>query len=135
MGNQSSGIVLNSKFEAMLIGTEVMQTIMIRIALMLCLMKLAFAYTMPINKYSDGQEDEGKNIIANDLVGINRQSECKQEGDDCPWGPSTCCGNRNLTCGYPDGKGIWNFWSLLDLLNFWNLFPFQSFPVCYVPER
>jgi len=67
---------LNSKV-SYLEQRTIMQTILIRIALMLCLMEWAFAFNVPIQKEIVGQVDEGKNIIANALVANRRD-----EGDD-----------------------------------------------------
>merc|ERR1719495_890442 len=49
-----------------------MQTIMIRIALVLCLLEWAFAFKIPIQKEIGGQVEGGKSIIVNVPVG-NRQ--------------------------------------------------------------
>ena len=73
-----------------------MQTTMICIALMLCLLEWAFAHNIPIHKEIDGQEDEGKNIIANALVGNREVGNGKQicntvtggqglKGKGCKW--------------------------------------------------
>jgi len=72
-----------------------MQTIMIRIALMLCLMECAIAFNIPIQKEIDGQEDEGKNIIARALV----SNRCAAEYHTCvPNDPNSCCKGQGLVC-------------------------------------
>jgi len=74
-----------------------MQKIIIWIALMLCLMERAFAYNIPIQKEIGGQEDEGKNIIANVPVG-NRKTTCIGERQQCVRDDpsSSCC--KGLAC-------------------------------------
>ena len=80
-----------------------MQTIIIHIALMLCLMEWVFAFNIPIQKEIDGQEDEGKNIIANALVGNREVGSGKQIRNTVNGGH----GNKGKGCKWNCGPQGW----------------------------
>merc|ERR1711990_66960 len=71
---------------------SIMQTVMIRIALMLCLLECAFAYSIPIQKEIVGQEDEGQNIMVHVPVGNRQGPKCRESVMICDHDDQCCNG-------------------------------------------